>query len=301
MDCTINTHPHTFRALKTGFGILGAWDIARFPASSVPELSLRGNKPFTLFTTFCLKNTQSGAVFMQQDVFKLGVMDGLLYVIAEDWCTAKLIESRFTQIKPDCWYMLALAYDGSAMSLYLNGEKTYTFPCKPSATGKAAKSEFVIGDMLDAYFKDFMLFNKALTDEAIRKLASGEAMLPGETIPDEDTIVWFDFDKNGRYDRGPKHLKISTKAFARIVSVHPVREFRFRVNGEYEHIERMVGGLLEESETVSFTGGIGSIRNENGYTRLAGTVSLGTPRPVMCGMEGEVATIWESTDIPNDL
>lgn len=291
MDCKINTHPHAFRALKTGFGILGAWDIARFPASSVPELSLRGDKPFTLFTTFCLKNTQSGALFRQKDVFELGIMDGLLYLIVEDWCMAKFSESHFTRMKPDCWYMLALAYDGSSMGIYLNGERTHTLPCEPLATGGAANSDFVLGDMLDAYFKDFMLFGKALTDDAIRKLASGEA------LPDEDTIVWFDFDKNGRHDRGPKQLKISTKAFARIVLVHPAREFRFRINGEYGNIERMTGNLLKESKVISFTGGIGITQGEAGYTRLTGMVSLGTPKPLMCKLEGEIVTLWEGTDI----
>lgn len=29
-----------------------------------------------------------------------------------------------------------------------------------------------------------------------------------------------------------------------------------------------------------------------------GTVSLGTPKPVMCELEGEIVTLWESTDIP---
>lgn len=43
--------------------MLEAWDITWFPASSVPELSLRGNKPFIFFATFCLKNIQSGAIF----------------------------------------------------------------------------------------------------------------------------------------------------------------------------------------------------------------------------------------------
>lgn len=110
-------------------------------------------------------------------MFKLGVMDGLLYIIAEDWCTVKFSESRFTQMKPDCWYMLALAYDGNSISIYLNGEKTHTFP-SATGKGKAVKSESVLGDMPDAYFKDFMFFSKALTDDATRQPAAGETNVP---------------------------------------------------------------------------------------------------------------------------
>lgn len=49
-----------FRVLQTGYGMLGPFDYARIPASSVPELSLAGDKPFTLFTTVCFKNVQGG-------------------------------------------------------------------------------------------------------------------------------------------------------------------------------------------------------------------------------------------------
>ena len=43
------TIPGAFKALITGYGFFGGWDYAHFPASGVPELSLRGDKPFTLF------------------------------------------------------------------------------------------------------------------------------------------------------------------------------------------------------------------------------------------------------------
>ena len=41
------TIPGAFKALITGYGFFGGWDYAHFPASGVPELSLRGDKPFT--------------------------------------------------------------------------------------------------------------------------------------------------------------------------------------------------------------------------------------------------------------
>lgn len=56
------TIPGAFKALITGYGFFGGWDYAHFPASGVPELSLRGDKPFTLFVTLCFKNTQNGSI-----------------------------------------------------------------------------------------------------------------------------------------------------------------------------------------------------------------------------------------------
>lgn len=60
-----------FRALQTGYGMLGPYDYAHFPASSVPELSLSGDKPFTLFTSVCFKNVQGGAILTQDSASSL--------------------------------------------------------------------------------------------------------------------------------------------------------------------------------------------------------------------------------------
>lgn len=45
-----------------GYSILGDMDYAYLPAASVPELSLAGDRPFTLFTVVCFKNVQGGAI-----------------------------------------------------------------------------------------------------------------------------------------------------------------------------------------------------------------------------------------------
>jgi len=41
------TIPGAFKALITGYGIVG-FDYAYIPATSVPEFSLKGDKPFTI-------------------------------------------------------------------------------------------------------------------------------------------------------------------------------------------------------------------------------------------------------------
>lgn len=66
------TIPGAFKALITGYGIVG-FDYACIPATSVPEFSLKGDKPFTIFTTVCFKNTQNGSILEQQDMFQLGI------------------------------------------------------------------------------------------------------------------------------------------------------------------------------------------------------------------------------------
>lgn len=75
----LETMQDGFQALQTGYGILGAVDYARFPVSSVPQLSLSGDKLFTIFTTLCFRNVQGGILFEQPDLFFIGIMDGQLY------------------------------------------------------------------------------------------------------------------------------------------------------------------------------------------------------------------------------
>ena len=87
------TIPGAFKALITGYGIVG-FDYAYIPTTSVPEFSLKGDKPFTIFTTVCFKNTQNGSILEQQDMFQMGIMDGLLYVAAIDWCAIKFSEYK---------------------------------------------------------------------------------------------------------------------------------------------------------------------------------------------------------------
>lgn len=280
-----------FKALLTGYGMLGPFDYAHFPASSVPELSLAGDKPFTFFTTVCFKNVQGGAILTQENSFCLGVMDGELYVATVDWCAVKFSEYTVGKFTTDHWYELAIVYDGSLLSVYLNGEKKDTFRCNPPK-GKAFKAELLIGKKLDAYFKTFRLFGKALSDREVSQLSSS-----GEITP-EDSIAWFDFDQTGRKDRSPNRVELTTKAFARIVLLHPVQQFRFNVSRRYHNVEEMVIEQFDSSKPISFTGLIGSKPDDDTHTQLTGTVSLGTPKPVMCELEGEIVTLWESTDIP---
>lgn len=149
----------------------------------------------------------------------------------------------------------------------------------------------VIGEKLDAYFKDFRIFDRALSDEQMQQLASGEEIRP------ENSIAWFDFDRTGRKDQSPNRVELTTKAFARIVLVRPVRQFRFNINRKYDNVEGMICEQFNSSTPLNFTGCIGSKSDSEQPTRLGGMVSLGTPKPVMCEIEGEIVTIWESIDI----
>jgi len=281
----------SFPALATGYGMLGPCDYAHFPASSVPELSLSGDKSFTFFTSVCFKNVQGGAILEQENSFCLGVMDGKLYVAAVDWCAVKFSEYTVGKFTTDHWYELAIVYDGSLLSVYLNGEKKDTFRCNPQK-GKASKAELLIGKKLDAYFRNFRLFGKVLSNREVSQLSSSAGITP------EDSIAWFDFDQTGRKDRSPNRVELTTKAFARIVMLHPVQQFRFNVSRRYHNVEEMVIEQFDSSKPISFTGLIGNKPDDDTHTRLMGTVSLGTPKPVMCELEGEIVTLWESTDIP---
>lgn len=285
------TIPGAFPALRTGYSILGNTDYAYLPAASVPELSLAGDRPFTLFTVVCFKNVQGGALLRQENMFTLSIMDGRLYVAGLDWCAVKFAESVIGRLVPDRWYSLALVYDGNLLTTYLDGEKKDTSRCKLRKK-YASNDNLTIGNKLDACFKSFRLFGRALSGEEVRLLESDEGISP------EESIVWFDFDKTGRKDRSPKQMRILTKAFARIVIVKPVRQFRFSISRRYLNVEEMVAKLLVESKSVSFTGCLGSKPDTEDYAHFAGMVSFGTPKPVMCELEGEMVTIWESIDIP---
>ena len=166
------TIPGAFKALITGYGIIGL-DYAYIPATSVPEFSLKGDKPFTIFTTICFKNTQNGSILEQKDMFQMGIMDGLLYVAAIDWCVIKFSEYKVAEFVTDRWYSIAIVYDGKILSAWLEGEKKDSFKCKAPYKGKAEK-ELCIGKRLDAYFKNFLIFDRALSGNEINSLTSGE-------------------------------------------------------------------------------------------------------------------------------
>lgn len=154
------TIPGAFKALITGYGIIGL-DYAYIPATSVPEFSLKGDKPFTIFTTICFKNTQNGSILEQKDMFQMGIMDGLLYVAAIDWCAIKFSEYKVAEFVTDRWYSIAIVYDGKILSAWLEGEKKDSFKCKAPYKGKAEK-ELCIGKRLDAYFKNFLIFDPGI-------------------------------------------------------------------------------------------------------------------------------------------
>lgn len=284
------TIPGAFQALVTGYGIVGP-DFAHFPATSVPELSLRGDKPFTLFTTVCFKNVQGGAILEQKNIFQLGIMDGLIYTIGLDWCTVKFSESTLGKFIPQYWYTFALTYDGNLLTVYLGGVKKDTFKCKP-ASKRTTNAELVIGENLDAYFKNFLLFDRALSGEDIAALTSGEETLQPESL------VWFDFSKYGRKSQSPNGIKIGTRGFGRIVIIHPVKQFRFNIDRRYRNTKEMLDELFETSKTVNFTGSISYEPADDSCCCLTGLVSLGTSKPIMCGVEGKIVTLWESIDIP---
>lgn len=284
------TYRHPFKALLTGYGFFGGWDYAYFPALGLPELSLRGDKPFTLFVILCFKNTQGGTILEQKDMFRLGIMDGLIYVIGLDWCGIKFPESTLGRFTPQCWYKLGLVYDGNLLTVYLDGVKKDTFRCEP-ASKRTAKAELAIGKKLDAYFKGFRIFDRALSDEQMQQLASDEEFRP------ENSIAWFDFDQTGRKDRSPNGVELSTKAFARIVMLRPVQQFRFNIRQKVHNQEQTIIELADKSTPINFTGCISSKLNSDSHTQFTGMVSLATPIPVMCELEGEIVTLWESRDI----
>lgn len=287
----LETMQDGFQALQTGYGILGAVDYARFPASSVPQLSLSGDKPFTIFTTLCFRNVQGGILFEQPDLFLVGIMDGQLYVVGLDWCRIKFAHYEIDKFPTEQWNTLSLVFDGKFLTFYLDGEKIDTCKCTPKKK-HVSKADLIIGKELDAWFRTFRLFDRALSDDEIRRLTSGSGITPA------DSILWFDFDKTARRDHSPNQVKLTTKAFCRIVLVKPVRQFRFTLAPKYFHPEENGTDLFGPSGTVNFTGFIGTQPATGHHAHFTGMVSLGTPQPVMCELDGELVTLWESITIP---
>lgn len=119
---------------------------------------------------------QGGAILEQEDAFGLGIMDGLLFVGAVDWCAVKFNESTVGRCVPDRWYTLALVYDGSLLTVYLNGEKKDTFRCKHKK--RYVSDRQTIGNKLDAYIKTFRFFDKALSDEEIGLMETDKGKAP---------------------------------------------------------------------------------------------------------------------------
>lgn len=284
-----HTDQDSFKALLTGYGTQGDLDYVHFPAASVPEFSLKGDKPFTLFTTLCLTTMHGGSILQQKGCFRLGIMDGLLYVAAPDWCVIKFSEAKIGRLTTHRWYKLALVYDTHSLTIYLDGIKKEECWCTP-AIGEKSKAELQIGERLDAYFRNFRIFDCVLSDGQVERLSQGEELDP------QESIAWFDFDRTDFRDNSPCQVKLSAEACARIVAVQSSRQFRFNIDKKYSNVERMLRELFDDTSPLNVTGYVSRRHDGEQRIRLYGMFSLGTPRPIMCGVEGEVVTIWECAD-----
>lgn len=141
--------------LQTGYDLLGPYDYAHFVASSVPELSLAGNKPFTFFTAVCFKSVQGGAIFTQENGFYFGIMDGQPYVTAVNWCTVKFSDLTVGKFITNHWDEQD---DSSMLTVYVSGEKKY-LSAHPEKE-EVSTTQLLIGKKLDAYFKTFCLIGR---------------------------------------------------------------------------------------------------------------------------------------------
>lgn len=281
------TIPGAFHALVTGYDILCPSDYAELPASSLPELSLAGDKPFTLYTIVCFKKVQRGAILRQEDTFQFGIMDGLLYVGTVHWCAVKFNEDKMGRLLPNRWYTVALTYDGSLLTLYLDGEKKDQ--CKCTLKQKYVSSEdFTIGNNLYAYFKTLRFFSRALSGKEIGLMDTDAGTRP------EDSIAWFQFDKTEKKDQGPKHIRLITRGLAGIMIVRPVRHLCIHIDRQEPDAGGKTSRLFDGSEPIDMTDcHIRSKPGDNHRIWLTGTVTSATSGPVCCELEGEIVTLWD--------
>ena len=108
-------------ALTTGRDSSGMENYAY--SSSVPGFSLTGSRAFTFLITLCFRDVTEGAIFRQEGVFQLSLVDEELTFNAPGICNFTIPKKSVT-LMPNIWYTLGVMFDGECITLYVDGFKS---------------------------------------------------------------------------------------------------------------------------------------------------------------------------------
>ncbi len=167
----------------------------------VPSFSLCGGNVFTLSCTFYTEHPQDEGVFIQHsDLFSMGVENGAVYFASKILGRIQTIPQQMP-LQANDWNNAAVVYDGSKLSLYLQG--------LPAAEKTVGAGERVVDNtdnyqmgLLEGYLLEVKLYSQALSETQVRK----DQFVP--QVEAEKTELFVDFDNYVPTDKGRHKLPL---------------------------------------------------------------------------------------------
>lgn len=181
-------------------------------SSSVPGFSMTGSQPFTILVTLCFRDVSQGAIFRQEGVFELSLVNEELTFNA-GICNFTIPKKTITFV-PGVWYMLGVMFNGEFISLYVDGFKSAITNCSVTSVDES-EAYYEIGHGLEAYFREVILYPFALTDEEVH------ASYMNAPAQGENCAAWYDFSGVEIAERTGK-ATISVKGFTSLVNLTEV-------------------------------------------------------------------------------
>ncbi len=168
--------------------------------STIPDLSINGSKPFTVEIFFGLLNINSkAALYRQEGVFEIGVDEGCIYFESVGFCSFKT-DSSGVILSPNQFYSIAVVYDGTNISLFIQGYKILT---KLKGSIIAANNNYYdIGKSHDGYITTIRVMDIALDDAKILTDAANPLQNSA------NCVAWLDFSDRQPVDHSKNNLSI---------------------------------------------------------------------------------------------
>ena len=165
---------------------------------SPEKFSMDGKKPFTIEIFFTITSENTGIIYGQEDGFRFGLDKGKLYFDLEEF--GYLIVPDNMAITDCGYYFAAVVFDGTQLSLYINGLEIANTPT--GSVEQAATGNYTIGKDFNGYIANVRLFSKALPDETLLH----DNANPLEKI--DGCQLWTDFSDIQYTDKSDNHLPL---------------------------------------------------------------------------------------------
>lgn len=181
-------------------------------APGLSALPLNGSVPFTVDAWIRFGSVQQRADALFQDgIFRIGAIGTQAYVEINGY-PALCSDGIANPIQQNAWHYLAAVYDGTNLSLYIDG----VLDCQASIAGQGStgSSPYLLGNNLQGRLAAVRIYASALNGSQI-----SEAMLQPD--PQQLYSANFDFTANPPVDQSNNHLPITLTGNAVVRSVVP--------------------------------------------------------------------------------
>ena len=189
-----NINRNSMNALKTA-------NSSYMRHNAIENLFFNGENNFTVEVFFYLKNKESRSIlYGQPEKFELGIDNGRIFLNAPGFCSFMVTENTVT-LAPENFYYIAVTYNGSKISLFLQGYKI--FEADKTGTSTRSQEPCCIGIGALGYICTIRVFSEVLADSLILSNNINE-------LADRDSCAaWLVFSDIQPIDKSKNKLAIS--------------------------------------------------------------------------------------------